>query len=521
MFTKQFIDRTFWIALGSIAVTHLLAVLIRGSILELPFLLLVVFGCGFLAWRQLPIAIFVAFTEIMVGGHGHLLEASAWGFPLSLRSAIFVGVMSGWGIGLLVRRFVPKFVWSRDLPWFVLFLAVTIGFIIGASRHDFGKVFDDVNAYLTVGYLLPVISIIWDSKIKRQLLQVFAGSVAWITFMTLSLSFVFNHFPGKLLDPVYKFVRDSRLAEVTLQVYEPSYFYRVFMPSQLFVVIVCMVLLAMMLTLWRKERLPRSVMLAFVAVGATSLLSMSRSFALGFIAGSIIVGLVALVLYRREYKLIIWRTVLSIILAVGATLLSIATIIFPLPTRPDLSDAAFYKTSSSVGRSAGVASRWQLLDPLMTEIYQAPIWGSGFGTEVTYQSVDPRIIAETGNGQYTTFRFEWGYQDLWLKMGLLGLLSYIIYMACIGRAVVRTISQQENIWLPLGLGAGLVVLFVTHVFSPYLNHPIGIGYMLFVLPFLDFEVWKKTWVSLSLPQRLQLPVQEMSATMSQLPPSDI
>lgn len=521
MFIKQFIDRTFWITFGVIAVTHFLAIFIRGSIVELPFLILVAIVCGFSAWRKLPVAIFIAFTEIMVGGHGHLLEASAWGFPLSLRSAIFIGVMFGWGIGLLARRFAPRFIWSRDLPWLILSLAIFIGVVIGLSHNEFAKVFDDVNGYLTIGYLLPIISITWNSVVKRQLLQVFAGSVAWISVMTLSLSFIFNHFPGKLLDPVYKFVRDSRLAEVTLQVYEPSYFYRVFMPSQLFVVIACVILLAMMLTLWRKERLPWSVMLAFIAVGATGLLSMSRSFALGFIGGAVMIGLVAVVIYRREYKLIIWRTILSVMLAFGAVLLAIGTIIFPLPPRPDLTEATFYKTSSSVGRSAGVASRWQLLDPLMAEISKSPVWGSGFGTEVTYQSVDPRIIAETSNGQYTTFRFEWGYQDLWLKMGLLGLLAYLIYVVCIGRAVIRSIISQEYAWLPLGLGAGLIVLFVTHIFSPYLNHPIGIGSMSFVLPFLDFEIWKKTWVKLSLPQNIHLPVQEMSATMSQLPPENV
>ena len=521
MFIKQFIDRTFWVTFGVIAVTHLLAVFIRGSILELPLLFLVVLFCSFLAWRRLPMAIFVAISEIMVGSHGHLLEASVSGFPLSLRSAIFVGVMSGWGIGLLARRYTPKFIWSRDLPWLVLFLAVNIGFVIGVGQHEFAKVFDDMNGYLTIGYLLPVISIIWDSKTKRQLLQVFAGSVAWISVMTLSLSFIFNHFPGKLLDPVYKFVRDSRLAEVTLQVYEPNYFYRVFMPSQLFVVIACVVFLAMMLTLWRKERLPWSIKFAFIGAGATGLLSLSRSFALGFIAGAVIIGLLALIIYRREFKLIVWRTVLSVILALGAILLAVSTVIFPLPTRPDLTEAAFYKTSSSVGRSAGVASRWQLLDPLMAEIAKSPMLGSGFGTEVTYQSVDPRIIAETGDGKYTTFRFEWGYQDLWLKMGLLGLIAYLAYLVCISRAVIWTITAKENIWLPLGLGAGLIVLFVTHVFSPYLNHPIGIGYMIFILPFLDFEIWRKNWVSLSLPQSIRLSAQEMSATMSQLPPENI
>jgi O-antigen ligase len=350
------------------------------------------------------------------------------------------------------------------------------------------------------------------------LLQVFAAAAAWITAMTLSLSYIFNHFPGKLLDPIYKFVRDSRLAEITLQVYEPNYFYRVFMPSQLFVVIAVTLLLAMLLTLWRKERLPLPARLGFVLLSAASLLSLSRSFALGFAAAALLIGLFVIIRDHREYKIIVRRVVSSLILALGGFALALLTVVFPLPSRPDLTEAAFYQTSSEVGRSAGVASRWQLFEPLQAKIAESPIWGSGFGTEVTYQSSDPRIIEETGDGQYTTFRFEWGYQDLWVKMGLLGLLAYLVFLFTISRAIRKNLAEQTFTWLPLGLGGGLMVLFVTHIFSPYLNHPIGLGLMLFALPFLDFDEWKKSWVALSLPQKISLPSQEMTPAMAEISP---
>lgn len=519
MFKQQFIDRTFWVTLASIAMAHLAAIFIRSSVLELPLLLMVVVASAVLAWRSLPLAVMLAVSEIMIGGHGHLFDAELFGFPLSLRSAFFLGVMAGWGLGFLARHFQPKIIWSRDLAWAVLFLAIVVGSVIGLSHNEIAKVFDDANGFLTIGYLLPIASITWNSALKRQLLQVFAGSLAWIALMTLSLSFIFNHAPGKALDAIYRFVRDSRLAEVTLQVYEPEYFYRVFMPSQFFAIVGALIILAMMLTLYRRERLPSSLQWSLVAIAATGLLSLSRSFALGFVAGAVVIGLIALILSGRKFGFVLRRVVLSIVLSAAGLGLAYATIAFPLPPRPDLTEAAFYQTSSSVGRSAGVASRWQLFAPLQEKISESPIWGSGFGTEVTYQSEDPRIIAETGGGQYTTFRFEWGYQDLLIKMGVLGLLAYLAYLFFLVRAVRFSIISHESAWLPLGLLAGVVMLYATHIFSPYLNHPIGLGYLLMILPFLDFEIWQKSWVKLSLPQKINLPAADMTTAMSELPPT--
>jgi len=55
------------------------------------------------------------------------------------------------------------------------------------------------------------------------------------------------------------------------------------------------------------------------------------------------------------------------------------------------------------------------------------------------------------------------------------------------QAIRYSVRQHGHAWLPVALGAGLVVLYITNIFTPYLNHPIGLGFMLFVLPFLDFD----------------------------------
>jgi hypothetical protein len=128
-----------------------------------------------------------------------------------------------------------------------------------------------------------------------------------------------------------------------------------------------------------------------------------------------------------------------------------------------------------------------MLDPLLAEIKTSAIFGAGFGKTITYQSSDPRVIAETGGGRYTTYRFEWGYLDLLLKMGVLGVASFFVYAWYYARASLYTAKKHGYDWLVYGLLGAVMSLFVINIFTPYLNHPIGLYFLLVAPVFLDFE----------------------------------
>ena len=303
MFRKQFFGKLTWQVALIIAVVHILAIAVRGSGLELPTLAIMGLFAFVVAWKSLPHGIMLAFTEIFVGGHGHLIESSLFGFSVSIRIVIFASVMLAW-FGLFVTKKVSfKFNTFRDVPWLLLLSAIALGTVIGFTQNEFGKAFDDMNGYLTILYLLPVISITWNQKLKRELLQVLSASVVWLVFFTLLLSFLFAHLDGKTLSHVYTFVRDSRLAEITLQtvsndngevtsslgaklIGSDGYWYRIFMQSQLFVVVALSVLFSSMMIMWRNQKLPDLVAISSIGAVATTLLSMSRSFFLG-LAGAL------------------------------------------------------------------------------------------------------------------------------------------------------------------------------------------------------------------------------------------
>jgi hypothetical protein len=503
MLKQWFSQRTLVLLLLAVAV-HLGAWFFRDTIFSLPCLLAVGVTMGVFSYQNLRGGLLLAFFEIFIGGHGHLLDADFFGFALSLRMVIFVGVLTAWAILFFQKKVSLHWVPLRDLPWIIFMLAIAIGALIGFSQNDFSNAFDDLNSYASIAFLLPLLSLSWNQEDRRAILQTLMAAGMWIVGSTLLLSFLFTHLPGKASHEIYTFVRDSRLAEITLQtvsnsrgeVVEPwmaalfgadGYWYRIFMPSQFFVIVLLLLFVAAALALYKKERLSEWITIGLIGGSAALFLSYSRSFFLGlFCAGIFLIGLIW---YFERPNLVHLLKRLSWIGICGAFGFGLAwmSIAVPIPAQPDLTEATFYETSADTSRSMAVSSRWQLLGPLMESIFASPILGSGFGKEVTYISDDPRIREIDPTGAYTTYRFEWGYQDLWLKMGLLGLVALVIYTASIALGVLFTLHTHGYKWILLGWLSGIAALFVIHIFSPYLNHPIGITTLMVILPFLDYQ----------------------------------
>jgi len=118
------------------------------------------------------------------------------------------------------------------------------------------------------------------------------------------------------------------------------------------------------------------------------------------------------------------------------------------------------------------------LPKMAQAISQAPLQGQGFGATITYRSADPRVLQDEANGYYTTYAFEWGWLDIIFKFGLLLAIWYFFWLTKIGRQIWRCGPVGES------LAIGLIVLTAVHFFSPYLNHPLGIGYLASLLVYL-------------------------------------
>lgn len=478
---EQFFGKVFWITLGSLAATFLLAVMVFHT----PFSGPVLFGFALLAFclslKRLEYGLCLAFAELFANSHGHLIFTSFLGVQVSLRMAIFCGVILAWVVWFIKGkgRGIAK---DRRFFFFLpLILAVFLGFVIGFLTHPTRDVFLDGNAYFYLAYVFPILTVTANQITKRWYLQVLIASAVWVIVLTLGILFVFTHVPEWLLKETYVFIRDTRTGELTKMA---GPLFRVFLQSQFSVIVAGF--LFFIFALKKKTLTSKEWWLSVCGLGSVLvvvLLSLSRSFWLGILVSGAF--FIALCLWKRVLPIKRFLT-LATASTVFGLLLGFGVLFFPYP-RPVTSVShlgdLFSERSTDLSDVA-ISSRWNLLPPLIAKIWQAPVVGSGFGQTITFKTDDPRARSISPNGTWTTYALEWGWFELWLKMGLLGPAAFLWL---IGSVVVSGFQQNMSQWLSFSIACALIFLSATHVFSPYLNHPLGIGLVLFFLLFLSSE----------------------------------
>jgi hypothetical protein len=314
-----------------------------------------------------------------------------------------------------------------------------------------------------------------DEKALQRLKEVFLAGAIFLSLKTLILLYIFTHNSG-LAPEVYTWLRRNLLGEMTPT---KTGWPRIFLQSQIFSALAFFLIFWLNQTKFVWKRIFRdNNWLPLVLAGSflsAVLLSFSRSFWVGLLAA----GLASLIMIWRLFS---WRKMISAgfwMLAAGAIsfLIVYLVVAFPYwrPSSGNLSATLLSRVSDS--NEAALASRWSLLPVLVEKVKQSPVIGQGYGATVTYFSRDPRILESDPSGQYTTYIFEWSYLDLWLKLGAVGLLFYLWLLFKIIRAAIRNGLKHQD-YLALGLSAGLFFLAVTNIFTPYLNHPLGIGFLI-------------------------------------------
>ncbi|MBI2485128.1 O-antigen ligase family protein [Candidatus Uhrbacteria bacterium] len=469
---EQFFGKTTWVTFGGLAAAVILSILVRYTPLALPILFALGVGAAWLYIRRPSAALLVAFAELFAFSHGHLIEANIGPVVLTERIVIFAGILLGWGVRVLWKREVPHL---RDLilqPWVLVAGAVVSGLLVGMQENNPLTALDDANGYFFALYLLPLASVAWSRDMCRQLLHVFTATALWVAIFSLGTLYLFTHLDGIALVPLYKFIRDARIGEITLM---SGGYWRIFLQSQIILIPTLFLLVAFA---WERSRAERTWVWSLLLAGIV--LSLSRSFWLGGMVGG---TFLFLLLVRKSFSRTL-RLAGRLVAHVGGSLLLIVALVFlvfPLPTRVSNLQDVFTKRGTEFG-DAAISSRWKLL-PIMWDGTQEHLWrGNGFGKGLEVQSDDPRIRAQYPEGRWTTHAFEWGWLDLWLKMGVLGLVAFLWLFAAYFRALWH--ADDQPFWLRAGFSAGLLTLAVVHAFSPYLNHPLGLGFFLFITPFI-------------------------------------
>lgn len=450
--------------------------------------MVIVAGIIWLAVTKLEWAIYALLLELLIGSKGYLLSMMIDDFRLSIRIAIWLVILAVWSIQLLwsIYRRQTRLIdlWHRLRPtgWLILLLMLGWGAINALVRgNQPGNVFFDANGWLFWLIILPILAVKnWSAA---RLYSIITAGLAWLTIKTGLLLYAFTHISPIWQSIIYRWVRDSQIGEITRM---SSQFYRIFIQSQIYL------LIFIIIAAWQLARLiPRRHWLSWllskngcfwlVAIGL-ALMPIIVGFSRSFWFSLVIMMLFLLIVIWRRYRWpVVWRWSLAMLLTGFISLLSIMVIVnFPWP-RPQLSFNAGNILEERLGKldsEAGASSRWSLLPKMVQSIGQAPLLGQGFGTTITYRSADPRILENESSGYYTTYAFEWGWLDIILKFGLIWAIWYFSWLGRAAQQAWRIDIVGE------GWTIGLLSIAAVHFFSPYLNHPLGIIWLVGLLAWL-------------------------------------
>ncbi|MCE9586266.1 glycosyltransferase [Candidatus Uhrbacteria bacterium] len=440
-------DKIWWL-FGVVAVVELLSIPaawnadLNSALAILAGILTLLF-----AYKKPTAALSILILEFLIGSKGRLLvygaNASNDG-GVSLRIILFAAFLLGWFLARIRKT-------DFRIPTIFLALAALVGYAVcrGLSLNQ-PYLFADANAWGVLLLIIPIVDLAkCDSpSFWPTMKRVAMVGVAWIILKSIALFYLFSHsFDATWLESVHRWIRRTGIGEIT--VLGEGGVARVFLQSEIYPLLGA-VWLSVDAARRRVGRQHLAVLaLCFLAV----LISFSRSFWIALALG--IFSCIAYVLRRKTwhwFKGLLVAGILSLFALVGVAW-------FPLPLSTAGNPIDWFTARVDTGESAAT-SRWELLPILIDKALEAPILGHGFGATVTYQSADPRVVAQTG-GLYTTYAFEWGWLDLWIKFGILGPIVMLLLLA----SIIKKRPQLAPV---------IVTLAVVHVFTPYLNHPLGL-----------------------------------------------
>ena len=487
-----------------IGATELLSNLVYSDILPATPVFYSVLILVFLASLiRLPIGISILFAELIIGSKGYLFSLDSWDSRISIRMGIFVAVLLSWVIHLIVSRknrltiLKSPFVWWYTALGLVVLYGVGNAFIQGTTLS---LVIQDANAWV----FFLIAPILYDAiQTKKGIAQLLSCCLAALIVQTIGILLTFyimghRGFGEIILGGWYYWIRQSGVGEITALAGATT---RVFFQSQIYALTGLFVLLGYVIsylhiTVDQNKEIPRQIfqqsflryryiILLLVWLGASLIISFSRSFWIAAFFSGILLLIIA-VIYRvsRKTLLIFIASIIgSGILAIGL-LVAISSI--PFPSTSGVFDIqSLEERVKDLTQEDAAKSRWKLLPVLVQTIQKNPFSGYGFGKTVSYESSDPRITAKQPSGLYITYAFEWGYLDIWIKLGFIGLLVYVGFFFAflfVGLPLAFTYLKRgfyKEGGLLLGIACGLIALFATHMFTPYLNHPLGISLVIF------------------------------------------
>ncbi len=460
---------------------------------ETIFFIITIIFFLFLMFRKIEFAIYLPILELLIGSQGHLMNFHVGQQIISFRIALFL-ISSTAGLYYTIKSNLTKknkellFLKSKYYKIFILFLLMLLwGTIIALSKHrSLNNIFLDLNGYLFI-LILPIFyQIIREKHLTKNLLYLFWGASFFFSLKVILSFYIFSHhFNGVNLTILYEWLRDTRVGEITMV---NKHFFRIFFQSQIYILI--SFIINFNLLNFKKHFVEKNDFRALVVLTILNLsaliVSLSRSYWVGL---TMFLFILFIWLIVKKYSFLkIIKVYLKFIAFLSVSILFVFLLVKIPHTNTDLSDIFSKRLTSNEDASN---SRLELLPHMLNKIKKHSLIGNGLAQEITYFSYDPRNRNEKNpDGSVTTYSFEWGWLSIWMKFGILGI---ILYLYLILKIIIDSVKLATKNWphssaiLFISLGLGMISISTIHIFSPYLDHPLGIGFIIISISLIEKE----------------------------------
>jgi hypothetical protein len=448
----------------------------------------------FLAIYKIEWSFYVLIGELLFNSMGHVFHLNFEGLNMSIRVSLWLVIMAIFLAKFALKLFKDKSLVSRYTnniffnSFFYLSIFILFAFIFGLVRNGFSDAFFDFNSWLYFAIALPLwfIFIVNDKKdgfrksFWINIFIIFIAAILYLSFKSLLLLFLFSH-DIIIASAIYYWTRGYYLGEITDM---GNGFYRVFLQAQIFILLGFLIFSPVMVFIKnKKHKIYLFILLSLLA--SSLILSFSRSFWLGLVLSLAL--LMSFLWIKFGFKVFLKSLFLNMTFFAIGFLLVLFIVNLPSPNSSShFGVDSLSERASITSQEAAVSSRWELLEVIRRDLQKNFLLGRGFGARLEYKSSDPRFLQSTADGLYSTYAFEWGWLDIWLKLGFLGMLAYFFLLFSFFKKTWKSFLRDKNI-LYIGLGLSVFSLIIVNFFTPYLNHPLGIGFLVLSVSFLSFN----------------------------------
>jgi O-antigen ligase len=411
--------------------------------------------------------------EFLAGHEGHCFSAGG----VSLRLALFLVVMAIWLARKISKSDFKNFRFRKiiSLPFtplsftFLAFLLVVLFSLArGCWQNNYFLARGDFVNYAYLFLIFPLSEVIGKAFFQKKGQQIIEAGVIGISFLTIIVFFLFATNLVAVHDQFYWWWRQTVFGKATLA---GNNFFRIVSSAHLLILPLFLVFLSFLIK--PQTRKKKFIFLALLS-GLVLVINFSRAYFLG-----IFFGLLFLLVGVKFKKWLPFALLVVFVLVFEFSLLNF-----------------FINQSSNVGyfqeRMKSIATpeeelsaqtRLSILPSLVEKIKANPFFGEGLGSTVSY--INPLTQKKD-----LTSHVDWGYLEIWLENGFLGLSLYVFLLFLVlVQGYKLFLHAQQNSFSQrflVGLSAGLIALMVATLTGPYLFHALGIFYLVGVIVIYNY-----------------------------------